>query len=277
LRTESSHLESNHLKDEKHQEIVYTRFLEETGTDLVTFRLFDIGGDKLNGDKIREENPFLGLRGIRMLLNQRDLLENQLRSILKVAAKFPGRARILIPMVSDLSEVLVAKKVIESVQLELADRGSTIGDNHYSLGVMIEIPSIVFQAGAVAKHVDFFSIGTNDLTQYLLAADRNSRIVADWYKQRHPAVWKCIHMVQNAAIGNEIEVSVCGELASDPVSAACLIGMGVDELSMGPNKIPEVKEMLVKKEKKDMTALADKILLCSTTEEVEKTFENWSN
>jgi len=140
----------------------------------------------------------------------------------------------------------------------------------------VEVPSVALKIDKFAEMVDFLSIGTNDLTQYVLAVDRGNELIADIYNQRHPAVWELIAMVANSAARHNKQITVCGELASDPVSAACMLGMGISDLSMAPSKIARVKSILVGKSFEEMKALAAKVMDCSTTEEVNNLFQNWS-
>ena len=276
LRTESIYLDQDKFADSKEQEARYLEFLEQMDPHPVTIRFFDAGGDKQIGPDLQEENPFLGWRGIRMLLDQEQILIDQIRAILKVAAKYPGRTRILLPMVTDLQEVIAVKKQIVAIQESLNKEGINIDEN-IDLGIMVEVPAVAFQADAFADHVDFLSIGTNDLSQYILAADRGNDRIATHYNQQHPAIWKVIKFVQESVQNTGVDISVCGELASDPKSAACLLGLGIPELSLAPGQLLKVKDLLTKKTQKEMIALGEEILLCSTTREVNTVFEKWSN
>lgn len=274
LRAESIYLEKEHFEDIQKQEYFYSSILEGTGEEIVTIRLFDAGGDKIFKGKQKEQNPFLGWRGIRMLLDERGLLRDQLRAILATAGKFPGRVQILVPMVTVIEEVVELKKEIREIQQSLKKEGRPI-DEAVPLGIMVEVPSVALQIDKFANLVDFLSIGTNDLTQYVLAVDRGNELIAGIYDQRHPGVWELIKLVAETAKAYGKKVTICGELASDPVSASCLIGMGINELSMSPSRIPHVKSLLVRKGASEMRALSDKVLECSTSEEVHKLFENW--
>ena len=275
LRTESVYLDRQEFCNADNQINVYGEILENTGSKPVTIRLFDVGGDKFQGDEVTESNPFLGWRGIRMLLDERELLREQLKAILTISANFPGRVKILIPMVSSIKEIAQVKKEIKKCRTELADDGITAGAT--PLGLMVEIPSVAVQARYFAKEVDFFSIGTNDLTQYLLAVDRGNALISTLYDQQHPVLWKVMNNIIRAAREKKIEIEVCGELASYPVAAACLIGMGVSSLSMSPVSIPNVKKVLVQRSHKEMRMLAEQVLLCEELEEVQSLFNNWNN
>lgn len=276
LRTESVYLNHHDFGGLKEQETFYEHMLAQTGDEPVIIRLFDIGGDKILDSEITENNPFLGWRGIRMLLDKRTLLHDQLSALLAVAGQYPGRVKILVPMVSRLEEVKEVKKEIEACQQELTKAGRPV-DHQIALGIMVEIPSVAIQAAHFASEVDFFSIGSNDLTQYLLAVDRGNAFISGLYNQRHPAVWKMIERTITAADDNGIEVDVCGEIASDPVAAACLLGLGIRTLSMSPISISAVKKVLVSRSLGDMKDLAARTLQCGTLQEVETVFENWKD
>lgn len=274
LRTESIYLSKEHFGNQRKQESFYNSILEKTGDEPVTIRLFDAGGDKFFNLGEKEENPFLGWRGIRMLLDEPDLLREQLRAIYLTAGKYPGRVRILLPMITNVTEVLALKKHIERVFDQLGKEGHKT-DPDIQLGIMVEVPSVAILADKFAEHVDFFSIGTNDLTQYTLAVDRGNELISELFNQRHPAVWRMINHTVDAARRHGIGISVCGELASDPEAAACLIGMGINELSMSPAKIPEVKQLLIQNDYQRMKDLSAGVLECITVEEVDKLFEDF--
>ncbi|HKL17451.1 MAG TPA: phosphoenolpyruvate--protein phosphotransferase [Halalkalibaculum sp.] len=275
LRTESIYMEKEHFDDLTKQKEFYSTIMEGTGSEPVIMRLFDAGGDKIFDEKHKEQNPFLGWRGIRLLLDNRKLLREQLEAILTVAGAYPGRVKILVPMVTVLEELTKLREEIQSVQQKLKSQGHKI-DEEVPVGIMVEVPSVALKIDKFAEMVDFLSIGTNDLTQYVLAVDRGNELIADIYNQRHPAVWELIAMVANSAARHNKQITVCGELASDPVSAACMLGMGISDLSMAPSKIARVKSILVGKSFEEMKALAAKVMDCSTTEEVNNLFQNWS-
>lgn len=274
LRTESQYLDQQQMGSTQKQVGFYRQVLTQTGDDPVTIRLFDVGGDKFQQNNHAESNPFLGWRGIRMLLDEREMLRDQLKAILTVAGEHPGRVRLLVPMVSTLDEIAALKVEIARCLQEVIDDGNPV-DNMMMLGIMVEIPSVALQTKHFADEVDFLSIGTNDLTQYLLAVDRGNPLISSLYDQRHPAVWKVIDHVASVAREHHVEVDVCGELASYPVAAACLVGMGVTTLSMTPVNIPMVKNMLTKKSHKQMEKLAEQVLLCEQSADVKSLFKNW--
>lgn len=266
LRTEALLYGGIAKKEEKVQDHFYNTILQGSKGPVV-IRLFDIGGDKISLNSSPEDNPFLGWRGIRMLLDEKEMFTGQLRSILKCAGKYPGRIRILVPMVSVVEEIVEVRNSIERIQCELLEQEEAVDEN-VPLGVMIEVPSAALIAHHLAKEVDFFSIGTNDLTQYALAVDRGNEKICSLYQQHHPAVWQLIKLSVDAAKENDIEISVCGELAGDVVGAACLVGLGVNDLSMSPTSIPKVKQMLNNRSISELEKFSNLVLSCSTTSEV---------
>lgn len=273
LRTESLLFGSRLRKSREEQEAFYSAVLEGVNGP-VTIRLFDIGGDKTGGRTIKESNPFLGWRGIRLLLDEKELIRNQLKAILTVAAKNPGRVRFLVPMVSVLSEVTAIKEEINKAQLELESEGVKV-DEKIPLGLMVEVPSVALSSYHFAKEVDFFSVGTNDLTQYTLAVDRGNEKICNLFQHYHPSVLNLINMTVQGAEKAGINVSVCGELAGDEIGAACLIGFGINELSMVPKSIPEIAEILGSKTKADFDELGKSALDMSSAEELEDYYRDW--
>lgn len=276
LRTESKYMDQEEFGTIEEQVEFYENIAAETEDYPVVIRLFDVGGDKFQGAEVKENNPFLGWRGIRMLLDQRELLHRQLKAILKVANRYPGKIKILVPMVSVMDEITAVKEEIEKCRREMKEEGHTV-DAEIPVGMMVEIPSAALQASYFAPKVDFLSIGTNDLTQYLLAVDRGNALISELYDQNHPAAWKVINHVIEVAQKHDTEVEVCGELASYPVAAACLVGMGARSLSMSPVSIPAVKKILRQNYLDEMQELAEKVLECEELEEVKSLFNNWQN
>lgn len=274
LRTESIYLSREHFQNIDHQVAFYSSLLELTAPHQVTIRLFDVGGDKFFEDEEKEQNPFLGWRGIRMLLEQPELLKNQLRAIFKTSANFTGRIRILVPMVSTIDEISKLKHTINEIQQELLAEGVEIDEN-IPLGLMVEVPSVALKANLFAQHADFLSIGTNDLTQYTLAVDRGNERISHLYDQRHPAIWRLIREVSEAGKQNKVPVSVCGELASDPIAACCLLGLGINTLSMNAVVLPSVKQLLRSNSHADMEQLAEKALHADTLDDINRIFSNW--
>lgn len=273
LRTESIYLRRSDFEDPENQQSFYNEILGKTGSYPVTIRLFDAGGDKIMGYDYNESNPFLGWRGIRLMLEQKEFLEQQLRAICRSAAQFTGRVRILIPMITTLRQYREVKDMLEKIQSELQAEGKV--DHELQLGIMVEVPNVAMQADVFAEEADFLSIGTNDLTQYLLAVDRGNERISRLYDQRHPMMWELISKVVDAAQKYEKPLNVCGELASDPAAACCLMGMGIRELSMNPSALPRVKTMLRGHSISEMQELCRKVRECQLPEQVHQLFDEW--
>lgn len=240
----------------------------------VTIRLFDIGGDKNARRPHKEANPFLGWRGIRLLLDEKKLLRSQLQAILTVAGKHPGRVKLLVPMVSVIDEVRQIRKEIEKVQGALLSSGVDIDEN-VPLGLMVEVPSVALSAYHFAKEVDFLSIGSNDLTQYTLAVDRGNDRIHTLFQHYHPSVLRLIKMTVDGAQKADVTVSICGELAGDEIGAACLFGFGIKELSMVPSSVPRINELLCSKSSNEFIELANRAIELSSSEELEELYGEW--
>ncbi|RNC83660.1 MAG: phosphoenolpyruvate--protein phosphotransferase [Balneola sp.] len=273
LRTEALLFGGIANKSESEQDKFYEEVLSKSEGE-VTIRLFDVGGDKLISHTHEEANPFLGWRGIRMLLDEGEMFKSQLRSILKTAGKYPGRIKILVPMISFVEEIEEVRTELNILQDELKNQGFTV-DEGVQLGVMIEVPSAALMADHIAKKVDFLSIGTNDLTQYTLAVDRGNERICSMYQHYHPAVWKLIQTSYDAAVNNGIQISVCGELAGDEIGAACLLGLGINDLSMSPSSIPKIKGLLIQRSQEELHKFSKAVLNCSTSEEVRELYRAW--
>jgi phosphoenolpyruvate-protein phosphotransferase len=243
LRSEFSFLTYEDFPDEDQQLTLYNRMLEAAGKRPVTIRTLDIGADKYPPylRVPREENPFLGWRSIRISLELASIFKVQLRAILRAAAHH--YVRILFPMISSIEELRRARELLAEAQAELYKEGLE-HNPEIEVGIMIEVPSAVWLAPRLVREVDFFSIGTNDLIQYLLAADRNNPKVAHLYEPLHPAVLSAIAEVVNVARGAGKEVCICGEMASDPMATLLLLGMGLDQLSLSPVFIPVVRKLV---------------------------------
>ena len=261
LRTEFLFLERTEPPTEEEQFTVYRDVAQAMNGQPVIIRTLDIGGDKpLPYIEVPpEENPFLGERGIRLCLNRPELLREQLRAILR-ASEF-GKLRIMFPMVADVSEWRTARAMVEEVRAEL-------NVPPVELGIMIEVPSAALMADVFAKEVDFFSVGTNDLTQYTLAMDRMHPSLAGKSDGLHPAVLRLIGRTVKAAHANGKWAGVCGELGADPQAVPILIGLGVDELSVSVPAIPTVKAQVRSLRLEEAKSLAQKALSCATAPEV---------
>jgi phosphotransferase system enzyme I (PtsI) len=246
LRTEFMFMNRDHLPDEDEQYTVLRTMIEGMGGRTVTARTMDLGGEKLAGWMAgrygEPANPALGLRAIRLGLREPKLLETQLAAMLRAGAH--GPLRILLPMIASVTEVQKVREMMGQVARRLRRRGVAIADPLPPVGVMVEVPGAALAADALAYAADFFSIGTNDLTQYTLAIDRADEQVATLYDPLHPAVLRLIQFTVEAALRARIPVSVCGEIAGDPRYCALLLGLGVRELSMAPLSVPAVKKRI---------------------------------
>ncbi len=254
-RTESLWMQRGREPDEDEQVAVYGRTVRAMAGRRVVFRVLDLGGDK-QCDAMAvppEANPFLGLRSIRYLLKDREMFRRQLRAILRVSAL--GDVCVMYPMVCDIGELREANALLEACKAELAAAGAAFNPA-MPVGVMVEIPSAALCAPLLARHSDFLCLGTNDLIQYTLAVDRANENVAALYQPTHPAVLALIRQTVQGARRHRRWVSVCGEMAGDPVLAVLLMGMGVDTLSMSPAAIPAVKYVISKTRHADAEKLA---------------------
>lgn len=241
-RTEVPFLLRDRFPSEEEQRAIYREQLEAFAPHTVTMRTLDIGGDKaLPYFPIKEDNPFLGWRGIRVTLDHPEIFLSQIRAMIK-ASEGLDNLRILLPMVTNMQEVDAAQGLIKRVYTELLEEGFRV--RKPQVGVMIEVPAAVYLAPELSRKVDFLSVGSNDLTQYLLAVDRNNAQVADLYQAFHPAVLRALQYIVYAAHDAGIGVSICGELAGDPGAAILLMAMGFDVLSMNATNLPKVKSVL---------------------------------
>jgi phosphotransferase system enzyme I (PtsI) len=233
----------------------------------VVIRTLDLGGDKLMAHLPlpREMNPFLGWRAIRFCLQERDIFREQLRAVLRASAE--GNVKLMFPMISGLDELNQANALVEEYKAELRAEQVPF-DEHLEVGAMIETPSAVIVADSLAKRLKFFSIGTNDLIQYSLAVDRMNEKIAHLYEPTHPAIVRLIKATVDAAHKHKVWVSVCGEMAGDPVLAALLIGLGVDELSAAPPLVPPIKFMLRRLKLTEAQELAAFALECESAAEI---------
>lgn len=266
-RTEFPFLTYRSFPDEEEQVALYRRVIESLGSKRVTIRTLDLGADKYPAymRSPKEENPFLGFRSIRISLENRDVFKVQLRAILRASAL--GSVRLLLPMISSLEEVVRAKELVTEARRELRAARHAF-DEKLPVGIMVEVPAAVMQAEELVEEVDFLSLGTNDLIQYLLAVDRNNRRVASLYEPLHPAVLRAVAATAKAAKRAGKPLSVCGEMAADPVCALVLIGLGIDQLSMGSFYIPSIKRLIRSVESATAREMARKVLEMSSAQEV---------
>jgi len=266
-RTEFFYINKRQLPTEQELLEDFQDVARRMGELPVTIRTLDIGGDKFahSVDLAPEANPALGLRAIRFCLQERDLFKTQLRAILRASSM--GRMRIMFPMISGLGELRKARAIIEDVMTELDHRGLAF-DRQIKVGIMVEVPSAVMVADHLARHADFFSIGTNDLIQYALAIDRVNEYVAHLYQPLHPAVLRMIDRVVRAGHAEGIPVAMCGEMAGDPRAVPLLLGLGLDELSMNAMTIPRVKQVARRTDLGLWRAVAQEALTLPTASDV---------
>jgi phosphotransferase system enzyme I (PtsI) len=252
---------------EKAQMNEYRHIAGETGAHGICIRTFDIGlSQAFDESEEREKNPALGLRAIRLGLANESIFRTQIRALLR--ASYGKKINIVLPMISDVAEILEAKKIIAEEKRSLKKKGFDVG--RPKLGAMIEVPSAVLMAGEIAAEVDFLSLGTNDLVQYLLAVDRDNENVADWFRTLHPAVLRAIKHVLEAGKRHSIPVLVCGEMSGSPVYCVILAGLGATDLSMSVKAIPRVTEVITQINSKDAAALVKQLINCRTADEAEK-------
>ena len=260
-RTEFLFLSSGKMPTEEQQYAAYREIVAGLAPATVTIRTLDVGGDKpLPGDPQLigpEANPFLGFRAIRMCLENPELFKKQLRAILRASAH--GRVELMYPMISGAEELDRANALLDEARGELKQRGQAF-DPKMRVGTMIEIPSAAIAGDVLAEKCDFFSIGTNDLIQYLLAIDRGNNRIAHLYDPSHPAVLRVIRQIVETGHAQKLKVSVCGEMAGDPIYVPLLLGLGVDELSMTPTLLPSVKFLIRNTTMSDARKLAKEAL-----------------
>ncbi|MGE7944519.1 phosphoenolpyruvate--protein phosphotransferase [Lysinibacillus xylanilyticus] len=266
-RTEFLYMDKEQLPSEEEQYQAYKEVLEGKNGKTVVVRTLDIGGDKelpyLNLPK--EMNPFLGFRAIRLCLEEQGMYRTQLRALLR--ASTAGNLKIMFPMIATLDEFRQAKAVLEEEKKKLVSEGISVSDS-IEVGIMVEIPSTAILADQFAKEVDFFSIGTNDLIQYTMAADRMNERVSYLYQPYNPAILRLIKMVIDAAHRERKWVGMCGEMAGDETAIPLLLGLGLDELSMSATSILKARSQILRLSKKEMEGLVEKALQMSTTSDV---------
>jgi phosphotransferase system enzyme I (PtsI) len=266
-RTEFLLLDGAEMPDEKHQAEIYTKVAREMAPHSVILRTLDAGGDKLAVEPLTdpEPNPFLGWRGIRVSLARPAMFREQVRAILRASAF--GKVAVMFPMISGLSEVWRCREMVRRCMDELDSEGIPF-DHDMPVGIMIEVPAAALCADLLAPEVDFFSIGTNDLIQYTVAADRVNPHVADLYRPTHPAVIRLIKRTIDAATDNGIWTGICGEMAGDIRLTPLLIGLGVEEMSVGPQQVPSVGQAIRSLSYAECAAMSDEALRHSRSQGV---------
>lgn len=273
FRTEFIYMDRDSYPSEEEQYKIYCKAASMLGGKPLTIRTLDVGGDKQLDYAVppEEDNPVLGFRSIRISLVQPETFKTQLRAILRAGAC--GRVRVMFPMIQSVEQCRAAKDVLEQAKAELRIEGVPF-DEHMQVGIMVEVPAAAIIADVLAREVDFFSIGTNDLTQYVLAADRLNEYVAHLYEPYHPAVLRLVSAAVSGAKGAGIGVSVCGELAGDPLALPIWLALGVGELSMAPGLLLPLKNELLKRSSAEAEAIWSEASKQPTSKEVRRKLED---
>ncbi|WP_235905550.1 phosphoenolpyruvate--protein phosphotransferase [Tautonia marina] len=269
FRTEFFYLGADGPPGEDEQTAAYAEVIQAAAGRPVTIRTLDLGSDKVEPGRPQhvEPNPALGLRSLRRSLRDLGPFRTQLRAILRAAAVVGGDVRVMFPLVTTLTEFRQARAILHEVAAELTTEGIPARSD-LPVGAMIEVPAAAIMSDQLAKEVDFFSIGTNDLTQYILAADRTNETVADLYTSADPAVLRLIDMVARAAEATGIELTVCGSIAGEPLYTMLLLGLGIRQLSTPPHQLPEVKRVIRAIRLDEARAVAREALQCDTADDV---------
>jgi len=274
FRTEYFFISQDYLPGEEEQFKVYRQVVEAMAGKPVVIRTLDIGGDKIASylNRVPELNPFMGWRGIRFCLTRKDIFKTQLRAIYRASAF--GDVKIMFPMISQFEEIVRTKEICGEVRDELA-RDRYKFNPGVELGIMVETPSAVAMADQFAREVDFFSIGTNDLIQYTMAVDRGNSKIAHLYQHLHPSIVRLLRLTAAAAHRHNVHLSVCGEMAGDLQAVPILVGLGIDEFSVSPNMIPEVKRVIRSVTYDECRALVRRVSNLRTTAEIEAEIETF--
>jgi phosphotransferase system enzyme I (PtsI) len=271
FRTEGIFLRHHGYPPESVQYEEYRAVVEAAEGQPVIVRTLDVGGDKTIGDEhVKDDNSFMGFRAIRFCLGNEDIFKTQLRAILRSSAH--GNVKIMYPMISGLGELRLANKLLETVKQELRTNGQAF-DEAIEVGAMVEVPSAAAIVDLLAAETDFLSIGTNDLIQYLIAVDRLNDEVAHLYDPAHPAVLRTLKSIIDLANAANTPISVCGEIAGDPIYAGILLGMGANSLSLTSSLLPEVKYFIRHINKSDAQALVDEVMQLSDSADIVQRLE----
>ncbi len=250
---------------EEEQYKAYRRIAKSVHPKRVIIRSFDIGGDKLMAQSIKESNPVLGWRGIRIMLDKPQVFLDQLRAILRASTL--KNLSILLPMITSLKEVQLAKQLLAQAKDDLRAKNIAF-DDKLKLGVMIEVPAAAVIADHIAKEVDFLSIGTNDLIQYLLAVDRGNDVVSDLFQEFHPAVIRFLRRIIERGQQGKVMVGMCGQMAGDPLATILLLGLGLDEFSVVPTVLPEIKKIIRSIHYTEAKHVAERVLEMQSEDEI---------
>ncbi|MFZ1289518.1 MAG: phosphoenolpyruvate--protein phosphotransferase [Melioribacteraceae bacterium] len=272
VRTEQIFNLADEFPDENKQFKVYKDLAEKIYPNIVIIRVFDIGGDKVFPVDVKEPNPFLGWRGIRFLLDNENLLKTQIRALLR--ASIHKNIKFMLPMITSIQEITRTKEILEICKSELKSEGKEF-DKKIKIGIMVEVPSAAVMAEEFAAEVDFISIGTNDLIQYLLAVDRGNEIVSPLYQEFHPAVIRVLYKIIHASKQVSAKVSMCGEMAADILATPLLVGMGLDSLSVSASTIPHIKKIIRSIYFSDAKVLAEECLKLKTEKEISTKLQNY--
>ena len=273
-RTEFPYMARSNFPNRKTQYQLYKKVVEEFDGLPVTIRTLDIGGDKALPyfTHPREDNPFMGWRSVRVSLDNKEIFQTQIEAILMAATH--GPVKLLFPMISNMEEIVACKEIVSAARARLQQEGINVPD-HVPLGAMIEVPAAVRLAHHLAKEMDFFALGTNDLIQYLLAADRSNPRVESYYDPLHPAVLLSLEGISKAARDNAIDICVCGEMATDPACLLALIGIGIHEFSLSAPYIPQLKRFISRIDSKAAETLARDILEKADSKTIRTMLENY--
>jgi phosphotransferase system enzyme I (PtsI) len=272
FRTEQILEEFGEFPTEDEQAEIYNKMASRIYPHPIIIRAFDIGGDKFKFLDFVEPNPFLGLRGIRLLLENERLFKTQIRAVLKASKN--KNIQFMLPMISDIIEIRRSKDLIESCKHELRQEKIKF-DKDIKIGIMVEVPSAAVMTNEFAKEIDFFSIGTNDLIQYLMAVDRGNDLVSNLYQEFNPSVIRTLNHVVSDAKKHNVPVSLCGEMAADTLAVPLLVGLGLDSLSISPSTLPYIKRIIRSMSYSKAKQLAERCLNFSTQEEVLKEIEKF--
>ncbi|MHB9040717.1 MAG: phosphoenolpyruvate--protein phosphotransferase [Melioribacteraceae bacterium] len=274
VRTEQLFEEYEAFPDEEEQYKVYKTIAERIYPETVIIRTFDIGGDKVLPVDLKEPNPFLGWRGIRLLLDSPQLFKSQIRAILRASSH--KNLKLMLPMITSISEIKKSKEIINECKEELKKEDFAF-DKHMGVGIMVEVPSAAVLIRDFAEEVDFVSIGTNDLIQYILAVDRGNEIVSSLYQEFHPAVVRTLHHIISESKNAGTMVSMCGEMAADPFAVPLLVGLGLDSLSVSASAIPLIKKIIRNLTYKELQSLATECLAFKTEKEINNRMRRFFN
>ncbi|HLX12776.1 MAG TPA: phosphoenolpyruvate--protein phosphotransferase, partial [Bacteroidota bacterium] len=265
-RTETLLFNRDDFPSEEEQYREYKQVADRIYPHRVIMRTFDVGGDKIAPEMANEDNPFLGWRGIRMMLDRPDLFLDQLRAMLRASTR--KNLAIMFPMIATVEELRKAKAFIQKAKDELRAKKIRF-DTNIKIGTMVEVPSAAFLIDRIAPETDFLSIGSNDLTQYLLAVDRNNTLVQSLYREFDPSVIATIKHIIATGRKTKKWVGICGEMASNPLAVLLLVGLGIDELSVIPSLLPEIKKIIRSINYRELQYLAESVLELDNADAIE--------